>query len=322
MLDKDLFEQALILPATKNGCDDLKIVSGFATASMAARHLDFLTKGGRTGISLNIVVGMGAVQGLARAQHMAFKSLCSKWKNFNAMYIAAAPPIHSKVYVWSREGMPVKAFLGSANYTHAGFGKSTWEVLEETDPRAAKKYYDKAQVRAVDCTAARIEEMIVFVEGEPMIRSSGETEAPHPGTPYVDLPLYDVRRNMMQRRAGLNWGQRPEEGRDPNQAYIPIPKAEREKGILPRRGEYFTILTDDGQSFLSRVAQDDGKAVHSTENNSAFGQYFRNRMGLKSGQPVVMDDLLRYGRKSVRIYKIDDETYYMDFSPNMGPGEE
>lgn len=61
-------------------------------------------------------------------------------------------------------------------------------------------------------------------------------------------------------------------------------------------------------------AQDGGKGLHTTLNNSLLGEYFRYRLGVKNGEFVTREHLLKYGRTDVDFYKIDDENYYMDFS--------
>ncbi len=55
-------------------------------------------------------------------------------------------------------------------------------------------------------------------------------------------------------------------------------------------------------------------AIQTPENNSFLGTYFRNRLNLASGAPVATQDLLRYGRTDIVIYKIADDEYHMDFS--------
>ncbi|MEI7485483.1 MAG: hypothetical protein WCK13_12300 [Ignavibacteriota bacterium] len=45
-----------------------------------------------------------------------------------------------------------------------------------------------------------------------------------------------------------------------------------------------------------------------------MGEYFRNRINVANGAPVSTQDLLDYGRTDATFYKIDDETYFMDFS--------
>lgn len=77
---------------------------------------------------------------------------------------------------------------------------------------------------------------------------------------------------------------------------------------------HFTVLTDDEKVMICSRAQDNSKAIHTPHNNALLGEYFRNRLGLSSGELVTKDDLEAYGKTEVVFYKIDDETYYMDFS--------
>ena len=80
------------------------------------------------------------------------------------------------------------------------------------------------------------------------------------------------------------------------------------------RTERFTVRADDGFVFIATVAQDGDKAIHSPEGNHIIGQYFRKRLGVDSGAPVTREHLDQYGRTDVTFYKIDGETYYMDFA--------
>ena len=112
--------------------------------------------------------------------------------------------------------------------------------------------------------------------------------------------------------SGLNWGQR--DGRDRNQAYIPLKAEIYNTSFFPPNTVHFTINTDDNKTLIATRAQDNGKAIHTPQNNSLIGEYFRMRLGLPNGAFITKDDLLSYGRTDVDFYKIDDETYYMDFS--------
>jgi NgoFVII restriction endonuclease len=76
------------------------------------------------------------------------------------------------------------------------------------------------------------------------------------------------------------------------------------------------VMTDDGKEFICVRAQENGKGLHTTLNNSLLGEYFRYRLELKSGAFIRKSDLLRYGRTNVDFYKVDEETYMMDFSVN------
>jgi hypothetical protein len=118
----------------------------------------------------------------------------------------------------------------------------------------------------------------------------------------------------MHSKAGLNWGQR--EGRDPDQAYIPVPaEVHRDlPGFFPPLGRRFTVQTDDGEVFICVTAQQNRKGLETPEDNSLLGRYFRRRLGVGSGEFVTRDHLQAYGRTDVKITKIDDDLYIMEFS--------
>ena len=85
--------------------------------------------------------------------------------------------------------------------------------------------------------------------------------------------------------------------------------------FFPERPVHFTILTDDNEVLICTRAQDNGKAIETTHNNSLLGKYFRRRLNVPLGALVTVEHLQTYGRTDIDFYKIDDETYRMDFSP-------
>ena len=116
-------------------------------------------------------------------------------------------------------------------------------------------------------------------------------------------------------RSGLNWGQRP--GRNPNQAYLPITAEVHRSGFFPTPGTSFSLESDDGVIFECVRAQQDGKAIETPANNALIGKYFRERLGVESGESVAIWHLTDYGRTSIEIFKIAENRYFLDFSrPN------
>ena len=310
MLTEHLFHSVLIEPATR-GADKLMIVSGFATANMVDRHIDHLKKISAN-ISISLIVGM-AKQGIDKIQHRAFQELMwQEDKRFCCHYLIDGNLCHSKVFIWQKDKQPIKAFVGSANYTLTGFGRSQLEAGAETDPTLAQRYFDNLYPLCSPCIYEDIENTVRIVDVK-------RPEQYNDGAVAI-LPLVIRKTGETHERSGLNWGKR--EGRDWNQAYIPIPKEVNNRGFFPPKGVQFTTLTDDDVSFILVVAQDGDKALHSTENNSILGLYFRNRMGLPSGCFITRQHLVKYGRLDVSFYRIDSDTYYMDFSPNFEPGDD
>lgn len=99
-----------------------------------------------------------------------------------------------------------------------------------------------------------------------------------------------------------------------NNNLIPLPEEYWNADFFPEYSWYFVVMTDDEKiMFCSRV-QENGKAIHTAQNNNLISDYFRRRLGLPNSALITKEDLFRYGRTDVTFYKIDDETYYMDFS--------
>ncbi len=309
MLSENLFTKILLEPFLNNEATKLDIVSGYASPSMADKHLLEL-KNNNIEAKIHLTVGMSLKNAIDRPKHLGFCQVCKIYKNFVCDYLICSPSVHAKVYLFSNEKNPIAAYVGSANYTSNGFLPSQQqEVLAITDPQKAFKFIEKTRKRTAFCNAHELDQHFSIPEKIDYPAISNKE------LPSVTLPLYMTQKNRegkVHEKAGLNWGQR--KGRNLDQAYIPVPIEERERNILPPLGVPFTILTDDDISMICVVAQEQGKAIHTTENNSIMGRYFRNRLGVEYGERVRVEDLERYGRKEVTIYKIDNETYYLDFS--------
>ena len=119
---------------------------------------------------------------------------------------------------------------------------------------------------------------------------------------------------------GLNWGCRM--GKNPNQAYIPIPEAIAKSDFFPPIGIPFAVLADDNFPFIgikTPPKKKEGKneyAVEST-NNSEIGEYFRRKLGLPLGTFVTLENLDRYGTRYVTFTKVTNDEYYMNFHPHQ-----
>ena len=303
MIHQNLFEEILVSPAS-GGADGLLIVSGYASGSMAYRHLATPEIAG-AGVKVRLVVGMAASSdGIRLADHDMFRQLETE-SPFECHYRIAPPAVHSKVYVWMRGDAPMRAFIGSANYTEQGFLSNRQEnAMDETDPQAAHGYFMDTLRGAMGISHDDIEDNVVLRRNEPRSRESGDC---------ITVSLLS-RAGVVPTRSGLNWGQRY--GRNPNQAYIQLGAEIGRSDFFPTRPEQFTVVTDDNLSFIAVRAQksDAGDAIETPEGNHILGAYLRARIGVRSGAPVAKRDLENYGRTDITFCKIEDDTYSMDFS--------
>ena len=307
MITSNLYKKVLLDPLDK-GADELYIVSGYASATFANKHLKESVSS-----KVNLIIGMPG----RRSDHLGFLKLYSEYQNrFRGHYLLGNPPVHSKAYGWFSKKDPLVGFSGSANYSQPGFfEKSQINQVAYEDPSEIKKFYDSLLKRSVEMKDFSFDVKDLNVISPKQIGNSVNAgnivwEVPEK---RVSISFLD-RHGELPQRSGLNWGQRPEQNREPNQAYLSLRKDSRKEGFLPNLAETFTLITDDNYSMDCVVAQQGRKAIHSTKDNSEIGKYIRERLNVPLGSPVKVDDLIKYGRTDYTIEKINSETFLFDMS--------
>lgn len=327
MLTTNLFEEVLIKPITE-GADKLLIVSGFATAAMAYRHLDRISEQEKS-VEVELIVGMCKQVGIPLSNHKNFQKLVQEdfAGRFQCSYVHTRPPVHTKLYIWLKEGKPFKAFTGSANYTQFAFTIQR-EMLEECNAEKGLEYFNEISAESIYCNHLEIEDYITIYSDKQYYRRFFEKsdiiekEALDPNR--VTDPRPSARVSLLMRNgevhntAGLNWAFRPEgkaQRSNLNEAYIALRPDVYKSDFFPPRSVEFSVLTDDGISLIfSRGQKSNASAISTPQGNALLGEYFRNRMGLPYGTKITRQHLENYGRTDVEFFKNDDETYEMDFS--------
>lgn len=321
MILSDTAETILFNPL-KDGVNELYIVSGYATPTMLSWYIKNLYHKTQTPISIYLLIGMVPFDGISVSVHEGFIQLVRSEQpqeiaKLECSYIYDAPAVHSNLFIWAKDGTPVVAFSGSAYFVQSSFvGRHRQEVMNECDPQEALQYYQSLIDRSIYVHHAEVEEYVVIhpthavldmenalIEGFDLMAQDGYQK--------VTLSLV-TRSGEPGKRSGLNWGQRP--GRNPNEAYISLPSRIAKSGFFPLEKRHFTAITDDRHQLILRIEQQNDKAITTPSRNSDLGEYFRNRLGLANGAFVTRADLDRYGRTDVVFLKLDEETYYMDFS--------
>lgn len=315
MLISNLRDSVLINPICE-GADKIYILSGYATPTMASWHIKQIQSLKISPINITLIVGMCPVDGIAVSDHKNFKSLSQasqqsqELSTLTCQYIYRGAPVHSKLYIWARSDEPLIAFAGSANYTQTAFSPFHRELITECDPNKALEYFFQIEKDSMFCTHGEIENYINIHANHDM---SDFVPSRSPQEERNEVSLSFLKRDgNIGSRSGLNWGQR--NGREKNQAYIPLPAKIARSDFFPLGGQHFSVITDDRKQLILRVEQENNKAITTPLNNSQIGEYFRNRLGLANGAYVTKDNLVNYGRTDVTFYKIDEEQFFMDFS--------
>lgn len=324
MIHTNLLDKVLIKPFEQNNADKLCIVSGYATSAMASNHFEILEKvrkqkGLKTNVSIELIIGMCLQDGIEIANHRGFQKLADEdfVGRFGCSYIDRLPAVHSKVYIWLTNNIPIKSFIGSANYTQNAFFREQREVLIEADPQESYKYYQSLINETVYCTHLDAENF-VKTSADKSTFTVANSVINITGLPKICVSFLDKNGNLPA-KSGLNWGldgngNKRQPSRTGNEAYIRITAKVYNTDFFPPIAEQFTIITDDNKSLLCTREQSSGKSITTPNSNSQMGEYFRRRLGLPSGAWVLKSHLETYGRTDVCFYKLDEESYFMDFS--------
>lgn len=314
LYEKDLASKILTGPAYINSADELRIVVGHASPMMASWHINQLKELKLKHVKVKLVIGMCATEGLSIRAHNDFKSLVTNSDDmFQCQYVYQGQPVHSKIYSWLKNGDPVIAYTGSADYLQVALLRKRKEVMTECNPHQALAYFDNVEKNSIYCMCSEAEEQVVMHAAHPLLEDEDvDLDAiKGDGVQKISLSLLS-RTGDVGKISGLNWGQR--KGRDKNQAYISVPARIAKSDFFPKNKQHFSVITDDGKQLIFRLQQQDNKAMTTPMNNALIGQYIRYRLGLPDGSYVSREDLEKYGRLDVTFYKLDEEQFVMDFS--------
>ena len=322
MIIENLANTVLFSPL-KDDVNQLFIVSGYATPNMASWFFKNTTNYMNDNlidksIEVNIIVGMTPYDGISISVHEGFLKLISESlpthiSSFMCSYVSENPAVHSKLYIWAKDNIPVCAFMGSANFTQTAFSTNRKELLIECNAIEAFHYYNQIESKSIFCNHGEIEENVILYPSHPIFDSENKPSRSLEGTDIDNVKLSLLARTgETGTKSGINWGQR--DGRNKNQAYIGLPRQIATSGFFPLNNQHFTVITDDGHQLILRVEQENDKAITTPLSNAQLGEYLRNRIGVANGAYVWKQDLLDYGRTDIDFYKLDEEQYYLDFS--------
>jgi len=312
VFNSNLFNNIILNPYNE-GRRKLKIITAYASPSFLHHVLYTLNE-----VEIELFIGMTKVQPITIWDHKEYLKMADDTKRLTVNYHNGNKPVHSKIVLWEQEGLFISesAFVGSANFTRNGYSNYS-ETMASVNPSQVINIFSNLK-DYVPFDQPSLEKTMKFTYQSNSNNSNIDGSAlgnlvKEKGYCHFNFPLtVNNNRRKIHEKSGLNWGQRP--GRELNQAYIPVPKEVRKTDFFPDKKIEFTVITDDGESFICVVAQDDNKALETCRDNSILGKYFRNRLGVPLGGFVSIEDLDRYGRHYVTIYKINNETYFMDFS--------
>jgi hypothetical protein len=314
-LEEIIFQRHEILDT-----DELIVLSGYLGPRPVAR-LEELPFNSR------VIYGMYGSDGIQNRLHNSLIRIQNEVENLNIFY--SQIPVHSKCYVWRKQGQIIHALLGSANFSINGLTTPYREILAETTRDTFNPlniYLGHVLNNSISCLEIEGREVQEGVEASltcnmSLIMSNGQTH----------------------NASGLNWGYManglPSPKRGIDDACIPIsmehirnypelfPQKLTARELLDVRGrrqrsnEAIELIWDDGITMEGLLEQNNvideikyPKAISSFPAKNEMGEYLRQRIGVPLGQPVQRHHLDRYGRTDITVSLLENGIYSCDFS--------
>jgi NgoFVII restriction endonuclease len=145
------------------------------------------------------------------------------------------------------------------------------------------------------------------------IQASSITKAKIKSTVY--LPLYGKDKKVFE-KSGLNQWNAEGRKRNFSEVYIPIPIKIHQllPNFFPDRDTPFNLKLPSGENMKSKVCQDNNKALMSYSNKELGEWILRKVLQLKEGELLTYSKLQTIGIDSVRIDKINELEYEINFA--------
>lgn len=138
---------------------------------------------------------------------------------------------------------------------------------------------------------------------------------------FIYLKLYSYRNKKtyekyVPERSGLNQWNALGRKRNPDELYIPISSEDRDRSpdFFPDRNTPFSLMLPDGKTISAKICQDNSKALMSNPNSILGKWLLRDVFHIKKKQILTYSFLQSIDIDSVKIEKIADKLYKIDFA--------
>ncbi|WP_221407692.1 phospholipase D-like domain-containing protein [Thermoflexibacter ruber] len=141
------------------------------------------------------------------------------------------------------------------------------------------------------------------------------------GIDYVILPLYSLRESKsnnkkVAEKSGLNQWNAGGRKRDLGEVYIPIPQIIHQvcPSFFPPRDKTFLLKIPSGEILTAKLCQENSKALMTNPNNALAEWILRKILKLSEGELLTYERLSFLGVDSMKVSKVTDNEYYIDFA--------
>lgn len=307
-------------------CDELIIISGYIGPSPIERLSTLPLK-------CTVIYGMYGSDSISAKLHSTLQNIANSHNNINILYSKLT--VHSKCYIWRKNGQIVSSLIGSANFSKNGLTIPYKETLADATFdtfQGLNRYIDQIKNNSISC----LDNSVKLKSTSQSKNNKTSTSTPSTSLSCL-MTLLDPKTNEVPRKSGLNW-QNSDGHVSTDDAYIAIRKSHLKDfpNIFPpkqsssvvigsgrpqRQNDSVEFIWDDGtvmEGLLEGNQDLNGvtypKNLCSSKSKSELGSYIKNRLGLPKGSTITKADLDNYGRDNIKITLLQEGVYYLDFS--------
>lgn len=313
----------------------VRIASGYTSFDILHKFKDDFARISQNNGDVQLLLGMAFYEGLAQNKLTLLEDLSRQLaqnKENNGVYVSYSQRYHGKVYAFDK-GNSVKIYVGSSNFSRSGLVENieaTVPIIDETSREQIEEFltYLFNGDNAVNILNADI---VVPGSGQYKKRVALETlddlEKYDPATiskqglEYMDISLARI---ATKEKSNLNiyfgkgrWNRSTGKiiPRPWYEAEIIVPKEVSDNPLYPKG--HFTAYTDDGYIIPMATQGDYNKNLRSLRSLQILGMWIKGKLqkgdALIPLTPVTEETLDLYGNDKLRLYKLSDDKYYLEF---------
>jgi len=318
-----------------NGAQEISIATGYCSEESIAKLIGLYEK--EYTAHLELIIGMHYFEGFTKAQFDGLKYLDEVLKRGERgkVFLANRTKYHGKIYLVKYFPNMYKSIVGSSNISKLNIMERIFDNDVFTDENAITKplksffseLRDKNCVSLTDVNGDEIKihnnrdlfENYLDVEKVSPAKLTSLKARASLSNVVFDIPM------KTEEKSNLNvfFGK----GRENTANGITLPRDWYEVELIvsklitsdvsyPHKRE-FTVYTDDGFSFQCKTSGDYSKNFRSAKDLKILGKWLKGRLensgALIAGKPVTEHVLNSYGRNSMKMSRLNDDEWFLDF---------
>lgn len=314
---------------------DVSIASGYVSHDVIRQFEPDFYRLAQSGGRFRLLLGMAFYDGLAGRNLVHLEKINKALEEMNpgsGIFVSYANRFHGKMYSFS-DDTGKRVYIGSSNFSRSGLSEN-WECTARIDDARDKQ----ATVNYLEFLFNQ-DNAAVISKAEITVHGSEKYKARIALSTLDDLERFDTASIDKTRLQFFDYPLEriAEKERSNLNVYFGKGRWSRSTGKVAPRPWYeveliankdinrnplypkgnFTAYTDDGYIIPMYTGGDYFKNIRSRGNLTMFGQWIKGKLqradALIPLTPVTVDTLEKYGKLSLRFYKIAEGQYYLEF---------